>query len=99
MQLILPIRNPDEDSVTETNYQYNHQGGLKTATLPRNEGTQKHTFTYDNAGRLRTGNRAESGYEEHTYNTDGTLASRTDDKSQLTAYSYDSKKRLTSIKR
>ena len=93
------VGNPQKGSITETNYQYNHRGRLKTATLPRNEGTQKHTFTYDNGGRLLTGNRAESGHEEHSYNVDGTLASRTDAKGQRSAFFYDSQKRLTSIKR
>ena len=93
------VGNPQEGLITETDYQYNHRGCLKTATLPRDEGTQKHTFTYDNGGRLVTGNRAESGHEEHAYNVDGTLASRTDAKGQRTAFFYDSQKRLTSIKR
>ena len=93
------VGDSQDGNITETNYQYNHRGCLKTATLPRDEGTQKHSFTYDNAGRLITGNRAESGYEEHTYNADGMLASRIDAKGQRTAYYYDSKKRLSSIKR
>jgi len=93
------VCNSDEGSITETNYQYNHIGRLKTATLPRKEGTQQHTFIYDNAGRMVIGNRAESGHEEHIYNADGTRTSRTDAKGQRTAYSYDSQKRLTSIKR
>jgi RHS repeat-associated protein len=91
--------NPDEGSVTETDYQYNHQGRLKAATLPRSGGTQRHTFAYDGGGRLLSGERAESGREEHRYNADGRLASRTDAKGQRTAYSYDSKKRLVAIKR
>ena len=92
------VGDPQEGSVTETNYQYNHRGRLNEATLPRNEGTQKHTFSYNDAGRLVADNRAESGYEERTYNADGTLASKTDARGQRTAYGYDSKKRLTSVK-
>ena len=82
-----------------TDYQYNYRGCLKSAALPRKEGTQKHTFTYDGGGRLLTGERAESGHEEHVYNTDGTLSSRTDAKGQRIAHYYDSQKRLKSIKR
>jgi len=83
----------------ETLYKYDTLGKLKSATLSRPEGTQKHTFKYDGGGRLLIGNRAESGHEEMIYNADGTLATRTDAKGQRTAYSYDSLKRLVSVKR
>ena len=92
------VRDPEGD-VSNTDYKYNNRGCLKEALLPRTEGTQQHTFTYDDAGRLVAGNRAESGHEEYTYNADGTLASRTDAKGQRADYFYNSKKWLTSIKR
>ena len=91
--------DPQEGTATETDYQYNHQGCLESAILPRNEGTQRHTFVYDSGRRLISGNRAESGHEEHSYNVDGMLASRMDARGQRTEYSYDAKKRLISIKR
>jgi len=93
------VGDPQEGSVTETDYQYNNRGCLKKAVLPRIEGTQIHTFTCDNAGRRLTSDRAESGLETCTYNTDGTLASRTDAKGQRIVYSYDLQKRITAVKR
>jgi YD repeat-containing protein len=93
------VGNQQEGAVTETDYQYDHQGRLKDAILPRAEGTQKHSFAYDNGGRLVIGERAESGHEGRTYDAAGRLASRTDAKGQRVEYFYDTKRRLSSIKR
>ena len=95
------VTTPDTDGKgkNETLYQYDTLGKLKNASLLRPEGTQRHTFKYDGGGRLLIGNRAESGREEMTYNADGTCSSRTDAKGQRSIYSYDSQKRLLSVKR
>ena len=80
-------------TMTRTNPSYS------TGTPPCSESgtpvTQTRTFAYDSAGRLTSATNPENGAVGYSYNTDNTLAYKTDAKGQQAVYSYDSLKRLT----
>ena len=66
--------------------------------------TQTRTFTYDPVTlRLtsmtspETGTSSSNGTTSYTYNVDGTLATRTDPKGQVTTYTYDTYQRVTKV--
>ena len=71
--------------------------------MPRGSVTQTRTFHYIDpvAGKpsvfLRSATNPESGTVSYTYNRDGTLASKTDAKSQVFSYGYDSYKRVVTV--
>jgi RHS repeat-associated protein len=87
--------NPAGGADYVTTYTYNIHGQLTGVSMPRPTGTQTRTFTYDLAtGRLASAQNPENGTVSYTYNADGTVATRNHE-GVLTAYTYDSLKRLT----
>jgi YD repeat-containing protein len=67
--------------------------------MPRPTGTQTRTFNYGNppGGQLLSATNPENGTVTYTYNSDMTLATKTDAKNQQVQYSYDSYKRITEV--
>jgi len=69
-------------------------------SLPRGSNTQTHTFNYTSGttlGKLLlSATNPENGTVTYTYNTNMTVASKTDAKSQNFTYQYDTYNRLTS---
>ena len=78
--------------------------------MPRAGVIQTRTFVYDPVTLLLTSmtspetgtaaagnNPAANGTTSYTYNADGTLATRTDPKGQVTTYSYDNYQRVTTV--
>lgn len=86
-------------SVVETAYSYNVLGNLSSVIMPRGTGTQERRFGYDPAGLITMVDQPESGREERTYNSDGTLASIVDAKGQRQLFARDNYKRTISVKR
>ncbi|HEV8414572.1 MAG TPA: RHS repeat-associated core domain-containing protein [Bryobacteraceae bacterium] len=84
-----------------TNYSYDSLGHLTGVSMPRSTGTQTRTFNYGNppGAQLLSATNPENGTVSYTYNSDHTLATKTDAKSQQVQYSYDSYKRVTQIRR
>ena len=87
-----------------TSYTYDSLNHLVNVSMPRGSVTQTRTFTYDPVTlRLtsmtspETGTSSSNGTTSYTYNVDGTLATRTDPKGQVTAYTYDSYQRPTTV--
>jgi YD repeat-containing protein len=64
-------------------------------------GTQTRTFNYGNppGAQLLSATNPENGTVTYTYNSDKTLATKTDAKNQQVQYSFDSYKRVTQIRR
>lgn len=96
-KVVMPA--PDGGADQETTYTYNTLGKLVGVSMPRARGTQSRSFGYDSAGRVIMRHHAESGKRRLVYNTDGTLASKTDAKGQTEQFTRDSLKRVTSVKR
>ena len=76
-----------------TSYTYDSLNHLINVSMPRAGVTQTRTFTYDPVTlRLtsmtspETGTSSSNGTTSYTYNVDGTLATRTDPKGQVTTY-------------
>jgi RHS repeat-associated protein len=69
--------------------------------MPRGSNTQTRTFNYNTGTTVGTNllsaTNPENGTVTYTYNSDSTLHTKTDAKSQVFTYSYDSYKRLTQI--
>src|SRR5260370_14455710 len=94
-----PLNQPS--GVLTTTYAYDILNHLTTVTMPRATGTQTRTFNYTTGTTVGTllltarkhGNRPVT----YTYNTDKTLATKTDAKNQQFTYAYDSYKRLAQI--
>ena len=84
-----------------TTYTYDTLGHLTGVSMPRPSGTQTRTFNYGNppGAQLLSATNPENGTVSYTYNSDHTLATKTDAKSQQVQYSYDSYKRVTQIRR
>ncbi len=80
-----------------TQYSYNALGQLSGVSMPRAGATQTRRFSYDSGGRLIMSKQAESGQQTQSYNTDGTLASKTDAKGQKQVYTRDKLKRVVAI--
>src|SRR5208282_598139 len=74
---------------------------LIQVSMPRGSNTQTRTFNYltgTTVGiNLLSATNPENGTVTYTYNSDNTLHTKTDAKSQVFTYSYDSYKRLTQI--
>ncbi len=81
-----------------TSYAYGLLGHLKTVTMPRSTGTQTRSFAYS-GNLLMSATNPENGTVSYTYNAYNKVATRTDAKSQVTAYTYDSYARLTEVQR
>jgi RHS repeat-associated protein len=93
--------NPAGGSDYVTTYTYDWFGHLTQVSMTRPTGTQTRTFNYGSpAGPLLLSTtNPENGTVSTTYNSDNTLATVTDAKSQQTQYTYDSLKRVTQIRR
>jgi len=91
--------NPAGGADLETAYVYDYLDRLKTVTQIRSSTTQTRTFTYDALERLQSVSHPESGATSYTYNSDRTVASKTDAKGQKVEYGYDGFQRVIQIKR
>ncbi len=93
--------NPPGGSDYVTTYGYDSLGHLISVNMPRPTGTQTRTFNYGNppSGQLLSATNPENGTVTYTYNSDKTLATKTDAKNQQVQYTYDSYHRVTLIKR
>jgi len=98
------VQEPDPSLGTVTaTYTYDILNNLIQATIPRGNNTQTRTFNYINATNnpgafLFSATTPENGTVTYTYNTNATLASKTDAKGQQFSYTYASLNRLTQIK-
>jgi RHS repeat-associated protein len=93
--------NPAGGSDYVTTYAYDSLGHLTSVSMPRPSGTQTRTFNYGTpaGAQLLSATNPENGTVTYTYNSDKTLATKTDSKNQQVQYSYDSYKRVTQIRR
>jgi len=86
-----------------TNYTYDMLNHLITVSMPRGSNTQTRTFNYIPSGTTTVGayllsaTNPENGAVSYAYNSNGTLASKTDAKGQVFTYSYDSYNRLHQV--
>jgi RHS repeat-associated protein len=92
--------DPTLGNVT-TSYTYDVMNHLTQVSMPRGSHTQTRTFNYTSSnvvgGFLLSATNPENGTVTYTYNSNNTLASKTDAKSQNFTYQYDSYNRLTSV--
>jgi YD repeat-containing protein len=96
------VQEPDPTLGTvSTNYTYDILNHLIQVSMPRGSNTQTRTFNYNTGTTVGTNllsaTNPENGTVTYTYNSDSTLHTKTDAKSQVFTYSYDSYKRLTQI--
>jgi YD repeat-containing protein len=96
------VQEPDPNLGTvSTNYTYDMLNHLIQVSMPRGSNTQTRTFNYLTGTTvgidLLSATNPENGTVTYTYNSDHTLHTKTDAKSQVFTYSYDSYKRLTQI--
>jgi len=82
-----------------TTYTYDWMNHVAGVSMTRGSTTQTRTFAYSDAGLLTSATNPENGTVNYTYNADNTLAYKVDAKSQKTAYTYDSEKRVTMVQR
>ena len=84
-----------------TTYGYDSLGHLTSVNMPRSTGTQTRTFNYGNppGAQLLSATNPENGTVTYTYNSNQTLAVKTDAKGQQVRYAYDSYNRVTQITR
>jgi len=75
--------NPQGGANHETTYAYDMFNHLTTVTMPRGGVTQTRTFTYNTLGQLVSTVNPENGTTTLAYNTDGMVASKTDQKGRL----------------
>jgi YD repeat-containing protein len=81
-----PAAGPD----LVTAYSYDALNHVTQVSMPRQQGTQTRTFTYDSfTQRLAAVQTPESGTVTYAYNPDGTVQGKTDAKGQVTRYSYE----------
>jgi RHS repeat-associated protein len=97
------VQEPDPALGTvSTNYTYDILNHLIQVSMPRGpNNTQTRTFNYPTGTtvgiNLLSATNPENGTVTYTYNSDSTLHTKTDAKSQVFTYSYDSYKRLTQV--
>ncbi len=96
--------NPGPEPNHVTYYTYDLLGHLTqvqmTRTISGTNVTQTRSWVYDpNTQFLTSVTQPESGTVTYTYNSDGTLATRTDAKSQRAVYTYDAYQELQQISR
>ncbi len=92
--------NPAGGADYVTTYSYNLHNQLTGVSMPRGGVTQTRTFVYDlTTKRLTSATNPESGTVSYVYNTDGTLASKTDAKGQKITYEYNTNQKVTAIRR
>ncbi|MBI4910107.1 MAG: hypothetical protein HY820_41200 [Acidobacteria bacterium] len=82
----------------DTTYSYNLTGQMTQTQMTRGSVTQTRTWNYNlTTGRLTSETQPESGTTSFTYNSDGTLYSRTAGNGKTLTFSYDSYGRLGSV--
>jgi RHS repeat-associated protein len=94
--------NPNGPTNYVTTYTYDILNNLTQAVLTRDSTAQNRTFVWGPLGTEAAGTGAflqsvtnpENGAVHYTYNTDGTLASKTDAKGQKITYTYDAIRRI-----
>jgi YD repeat-containing protein len=92
--------NPATGADYVTTYAYDLLNHLTLVTMPRPTGKQTRTFAYDTTTqRLMSETHPETGTTSYGYNTDGTLASKTNARNQVTKYAYDTYQRVTGIQK
>ncbi len=97
---LVQVTEPNPGGNHETYYSYNLRGQLTGVSMPRGGTTQTRTFNYDlTTGRLSSAVNPENGTTSYTYNSNGTVASKTDAKNQQVQYTYDGFQRVTQIRR
>ena len=98
-----PAYATDRTKDNSTNYSYDVLGNLTQVGQPVYIGTaytaQYRTFDYSNGAYLLSATNPENGTVVYTYNADGTVATKTDAKSQRAVYTYDAYGRVTMVKR
>src|ERR1700675_1240014 len=99
---LVQVQEPDPVLGTvSTNYTYDMLNHLTQVSMPRGSNTQTRTFNYLTGTTvgidLLSATNPENGTVTYTYNSDHSLHTKTDAKSQVFTYSYDSYKRLTQI--
>lgn len=104
IQVLEPSPNPSSEPNHVTTYTFDVLGHLIQAQMPRTINgqvtTQTRTWTYDPTTQFLTQTTTpEAGTTTFTYNSDGTLATKTDAKSQQIQYTYDPYGRLIQIAR
>jgi len=88
--------NPAGGADYVTTYTYDMLNHLTQVSMPRPTGTQTRTFVYNaTTQRLSSETQPETGTTSYTYNADGTLATKTNARSQVTKYIYDTYQRVT----
>ncbi len=101
-QVMEPSPNPATEPNHVSTYTYDLVSHLTQVSMPRtvngNIVTQTRTWVYDpTTQRLTSKTSPEAGTVTYTYNTDGTVATVTDAKSQQKKFTYDSYGRVTKI--
>jgi RHS repeat-associated protein len=91
--------NPQGGANHETTYAYDMLNRLTTVTMPRSGTTQTRQFAYNTLGQLQSTVNPENGTTTLAYNTDGSLFSKTDQKTQRIEYSYDSFQRVSQVRK
>jgi YD repeat-containing protein len=87
-----PAAGPD----LVTAYSYDGLNHMTQVSMPRQEGPQTRTFTYDSVTqRLAAVQTPESGTVTYAYNADGTVQSKTDAKGQVIRYTYETYGRVS----
>ncbi len=90
--------NPAGGANLSTSYTYDVMNHLTGVSMTRGSTTQTRTFTYDpTTQRLSSQKHPETGTTSYTYNSDGTVATKTDSKGQVTQWNYDTYQRVTSV--
>ena len=90
--------NPAGGSNYTTSYTYDLMNRLIGVSMPRSTGTQTRSWTYTGAF-LTSATNPENGTVSYTYGSNNMIATRTDAKGQVVAYTYDSQARLTEVQR
>jgi YD repeat-containing protein len=96
------VQEPDPALGTvTTTYTYDILNHLIGVSMPRGSNTQTRTFNYTSGTTvgidLLSATNPENGTVTYTYNSDHTLHTKTDAKSQVFTYLYDTYKRVTQI--
>ena len=82
-----------------TTYTYDWMNHLTGVSMTRGSTTQTRTFVYNEAGLLTSATNPENGTVMYYYNGNDKLQYKHDAKGQETVYSYDSKRRVTTVQR
>jgi len=98
---LLRVEEPKADlTLAKTaEYTFDVMGRMTQARTFKRDGSayQTRTFVYNTLGQLTSATNPENGTVTYTYNGDGLLATKTDAKSQVLYFFYDTKHRLLRI--